>query len=201
MSNVRRWLAATIAAVMVAGAVPAAAQFSDGYVFLKAVQDKDATKAREILNKPGTTVVNIRDTKTGETPLIIATKRSDLAWMGFMLQNDANPNLRDNDGNTALTWAAISGFDEGIRVLLLVKARPDVPNNMGETPLIKAVQARDAEAVKQLLEAGANPDITDHAQGYSARQYADQDSRATAIAKLFKAVPVRAPVSQQGPSQ
>jgi ankyrin repeat protein len=170
-------------------------------VFLKAVQDKDATKAREILDKPGTTIVNIRDPKTGETPLIITTKRSDLPWMGFLLQNDANPNLRDNDGNTALAWAAIAGFDEGIRVLLLVKARPDVANNMGETPLIKAVQARDTEAVKQLLDAGANPDLTDHAQGYSARQYAEQDPRATAIAKLFKAVPPRAAVPQQGPSQ
>jgi ankyrin repeat protein len=190
-----------VAAAMVAVAAPSAAQFSEGYVFLKAVHDKDATKAREILDKPGTTIVNTRDPKTGETPLIIVTKRGDLPWMGFVLQHEANVNMRDNEGNTALVWAAMQGFDEGIRVLLIVNARVDLANNMGETPLIKAVQARDADGVKQLLDAGANPDIADHAQGYTARQYADQDPRATAIAKLIKAVPVRAPVQQQGPSQ
>jgi uncharacterized protein len=201
MSNVRSWFGIAVAAALLLPALPAAAQFSDAYVFMKAVQDKDANKALEILQKPGTTVVNIHDSNTGDTPLIITTKRSDLAWMGFLLQHDANVNLRDKDGNTALNWAAISGFDEGIRVLIQVGARVDLGNNMGETPLIKAVQARDSDAVKMLLEAGASPDVPDHAQGYSARQYADQDPRATAIAKQFKAVPVRAAKQVQGPSQ
>jgi hypothetical protein len=37
-----------------------------------------------------------------------------------------------------------------------------------------------------LLEAGANPDKTDHAAGYSARDYAQRDPRARDILKLIE---------------
>lgn len=183
-------------------ATPAAAQFSDSYVFLKAVTDKDVAKAREMVDKPGNTVINARDRDTGETGLIIATKRSDLPWMGFLLQAGANTNIRDNEGNAPLMYAAIAGFSEGVRVLLLFKPRVDITNNLGETPLIKAVQRRDTVVAQMLLEAGANPDLVDHAAGYSARQYAANDPRGGAIAKLLKDAPARQlSTQQQGPSQ
>lgn len=204
MSNFWRRIAVTsLAAMILAGAAtPAAAQFSETYVFLKAVTDKDVAKAREILEKPGTTVVNARDRDTGDTALIIATKRSDLAWMGFLLQHSADVNLSDNNGNTPILLASISGFSEGVRVLLIVKARVDIQNNLGETALIKAVQVRDLTTVQMLLEAGANPDMTDHAGGYSARQYAAQDPRGGAVARLLKDAPSRkVNPQQQGPSQ
>jgi hypothetical protein len=198
----RRPIAAlSLALMLLMAAVPAAAQFSDSYTFLKAVTDKDVAKAREIIDKPGTTVVNARERDTGETALIIVVKRSDLPWMGFLLQAGADPNLRDNDGNAPILLAAISGFSEGVRVLLIVKARVDTPNNLGETALIKAVQRRDVVTAQMLLDAGANPDIVDHASGYSARQYAAQDPRGGAIAKLLKDAPVRKmSPQQQGPS-
>ena len=34
-------------------ATPAAAQFNDGYNFLKAVKDRDGTEATKLLDKPG----------------------------------------------------------------------------------------------------------------------------------------------------
>lgn len=179
---------------------PAAAQFSDGFILIKAVRDKDIAKAREILDKPGQRVVNARDTSTGETPLLIASKRTDLPWMGYLLQAGADPNLRDNDGNLPLLYAAIAGSPEAVRVLLLFKARPDMTNGLGETALIKAVQVRNADVVKLLLAAGANPDIIDHAAGYSARQYAEQDPRAGQIAKLLKESTVKPQAPTQGPS-
>lgn len=197
------FMRAIVTAALVAfslSAMPTAAQFSDAYVLIKAVRDKDVAKAREILDKPGQRLVNARDTATGETPLIIASKRTDLPWMGYLLQAGADPNLRDNDGNSPLLYAAIAGSGEAVRVLLVFKARPDITNGLGETALIKAVQARNAEMVKQLLAAGANPDIVDHAAGYSARQYAEQDPRAGQIAKLFKETPVKAAAPTQGPS-
>ncbi|MGL4543534.1 MAG: ankyrin repeat domain-containing protein [Polymorphobacter sp.] len=196
------WRRAIVALMLAGLAAPAAAQFSDSYVFLKAVTDKDSTKARELLDKPGTTVVNTRDRTTGETALILVTKRGDLPWMGFLLQAGADVNLRDNAGNSPILLASISGFTEGVRVLLIVKAKVDQQNNLGETALIKAVQVRDVAIATMLLEAGANPDLADHASGYSARQYAAQDPRGGAIAKLLKEAPSRkiAP-QQQGPSQ
>jgi len=49
------------------------------------------------------------------------------------------------------------------------------------------VQQRQVPIVRRLLAAGANPDKTDSAAGYSARDYAARDSRASDILKLIEA--------------
>ena len=180
-------------------AVPAAAQFSESYNFIKAVKDKDVQKAQDILSKPGNTIVNVREGDSGDTALHIVIRRRDVPWLGFLLQNSADPNVRDRAGNTPLLLASVSGFAEGVRILLLVKAQPDIRNNSGETPLIKAVQARDMGIAKQLLDAGADPDISDSAAGYSARDYALQDARGGPLARLLKDAPKHKKAAQQGP--
>lgn len=186
---------AVIASIATAG--PAAAQFSDSYNFLKAVREKDVPKAREILDKPGATVVNARDPASGDAPLHIVMRQHDLAWAGFLLQANADPNVRDRDGNTPLLLASMARFNEGVRLLIAIRAGIDIKNNAGETPLIKAVQANDIDDAKALLDAGANPDATDHAAGYSARDYATQ--RGGPIARLLTAAPKRAAAPVQGP--
>jgi len=186
-------------AAMMLIAQPAAAQFSDSYNFIKAVKDKDGAKAKELADKPGTTIINARDTDTGESGLHIVTKRSDAAWLGFLLQLGANPNVKDREGNTPLILATISRWGEGVRIFTTIKAQVDVQNRLGETALLKAVQNRDSFMVKELLEAGANPDISD-SSGTSPRTYAEADARGEAIAKLFADVPVKRPMRAQGPS-
>ena len=57
---------------------------------------------------------------------------------------------------------------------------------MGETPLIIAVQQRNLPIVRVLLGEGADPDRTDHAAGYSARDYATRDPRARDILKMIE---------------
>jgi ankyrin repeat protein len=192
---------AMLLAVMLAVnlASPAVAQFSESYNFLKAVRDKDGAKATEILDKPGNTVVNTRDTDTGETALHITTRRSDPAWTGFLLQKGASPNSRDREGNTPLMLATQARWAEGVGIFLLVKAQVDLQNRIGETALQKAVQNRDLQTAKQLIEAGANPDITD-SSGASARSLAESDPRSASIAKLMKDLPVRKARPAQGPS-
>jgi hypothetical protein len=39
-----------------------------------------------------------------------------------------------------------------------------------------------------LLEAGADPDKTDHASGYSARDYAKRDNRSSEMLRLIESV-------------
>jgi ankyrin repeat protein len=192
-----RMLAMALAVFL--AAAPATAQFSDSYNFLKAVKDKDGAKATEILDKPGNTVVNTRDSDTGETGLHITTRRSDAQWTGFLLQKGASPNSRDREGNTPLMLATQARWAEGVGIFLLVKAQVDLQNRIGETALQKAVQNRDLVIAKQLIDAGANPDITD-SSGASARALAEADPRAASIAKLMKDVPVRKPRPAQGPS-
>ena len=178
-------------------AAPAAAQFSDSYNLIKAVRDKDAAKAREILDKPGSTVVNARDPATGEAPIHIVVKQHDMAWLGFLLQASADANARDRDGNTPLLLAATGRWTEGVELLIAIHADVDRRNNAGETALIKATQAGDTADARVLLDAGANADLADNLGGHSAREYAAQ--RGGPIAKLLADAPKTAKAPMQGP--
>ncbi len=195
--SMKRQLMAAVMALALAS--PAAAQFSDSYNFLKAVRDRDVNKAIEFADKPGTTIVNVRDSDNGEGAIHIVTKRGDLGWLGLLYQKGANLNLKDRDGNTPLILASISRWGDGISTLLRLKAQVNAQNRLGETALLKAVQARALDIAKLLIEAGANPDIADNS-GISARMAAENDPRAASIAKLIKDVPVKAPSKMQGPS-
>ncbi len=186
---------AVVAAV--AAAVPVAAQFSDSYNLIKAVRDKDVLKAREILDKPGSTVVNARDPATGEAPIHIVVKSHDIGWLGFLLQASADANLRDRDGNTPLLLAAAGRWTEGLQLLIAIHATVDQRNNAGETALIKAVEANDLGDARLLLDAGANPDIADSAAGRSARDYAAQ--RGGPLGRLLAEAPKKDKAPVQGP--
>ncbi|MFN3592862.1 MAG: ankyrin repeat domain-containing protein [Thermaurantiacus sp.] len=184
---------AAVAALLLLGApsalllpaAPAAAQFTDGFNFLRAVRDRDVLKARSFLDKPGSVVVNSRDADSGDTALHIVVRHRDTPWMGFLLQNGADPNIRDRAGETPLMLAARTGFADGVRVMLAVKADVDAPNSRGETPLMIAVFNRDANVARLLLEAGANADRPDNATGLTAREHAARDPRAGAVGRLL----------------
>lgn len=185
---------------LASAAVPAAAQFqSEGYKFLQAVRDSKNDEVISTLNKPGATIVNTRDVTTGEGALHIVIKRGDSAYLVFLLQKGADPNLRDGKGNTPMLLAASGGETGLIHILSLVKANPNLGNSSGETPLILAVQRRDMAMVRELLADGADPDQTDNIAGKSARDYATQDPRNTTIAKLLAETPKKERRAVSGP--
>lgn len=181
----RFWMAAMACALLFPAA--AQAQFSDSYNFLKAVRERDGDKATQLLNEPGSTIVNTKDISSGETALHIVTARRDLTWMGFLLQRGANPNARDKNGVTPLMVATNLRFLDGVETLLAKKAQVDAPNNSGETALIRAVQLRDLALVRLLLKNGANPDRQDTIAGQSARDYAGGDFRNPQILEAITA--------------
>ncbi|MBV8971615.1 MAG: ankyrin repeat domain-containing protein [Sphingomonadaceae bacterium] len=191
-----RTLALVVPAVLAAQS-PAAAQFSDSYNLIKAVHDKDVAKAREILDKPGSTAVNAREASTGDAPIHIVVKDKDLGWLGFLVQASADINARDRDGNTPLMLAAAGRWTEGTQLLIAIRADVNRRNNGGETALIKAVQVGDPVGAKLLLDAGANPDQTDSLAGHSARDYAQQ--KGGAIARLLADAPAKPKAPVQGP--
>lgn len=181
-------------------ATPAAAQFSDSYNFLKAVRDRDVLKAKSFLDKPGSTLVNARDLDSGDTALHITMRRKDLPWVGFLLQNGADPNARDKEGATPMMIAAGAGFSDGVRVMIAGKGQVDAANSRGETALMRAVHSRDSASARLLLEAGADPDRTDNQAGLSARDYAARDQRNTPVGKLLADAPRQEAKRQTGPS-
>jgi uncharacterized protein len=166
---------------------PAAqAQFSDSYNFLKAVKDRKGDEAEKFLGETGSVIINTRDSTTGAGALHIVIQRRDSQWLGYLLQKGANPDLADKNGTTPLMLATQLGFVDGIDWLMQFKAKVDASNRSGETALILAVQLRNPDAVRALLKAGANPDKADIRSGYSARDYAKQDGRASAILAIIE---------------
>ncbi len=166
---------------------PAAhAQYSDGYNFLKAVKEREGDEAQKYINEPGSVIINTRDDSTGETALHIVIARRDSNWLGFLLGKGANPNIADKKGTTPLMLATQLGFVEAADLLLKLKAQVDATNRSGETALIQAVQLRNAEMVRLLMKAGANPDKQDSIAGMSARDYATQDRRGSALLSIIE---------------
>lgn len=162
-----------VAAAMLAMlASPLAAQFqSDGYKFIKAVRDREGDVATQMLDEPGSTIVNAREVTTGETALHAVVQRRDITWVRFLLQRGANPNLADKNGVYPIQIAAQLGFIEGVERLIKGGAEVDVYDVTGETPLISAVHRRDLKMIELLVEKGANPDRADNS-GRTARDYA-----------------------------
>jgi ankyrin repeat protein len=167
-------------------ASPAQAQYSDQYLFLKAVKEKDGDKIVELLSTPGSTLVNSRDLTSGESGLHIAVARRDLLWVRFLLQQKANPNIKDNRDVTPLVLAAQLGFADAVEVLVGAGAQVDIPNGTGETPLIAAVHKRDITIMRLLLRAGADPDRADNS-GRTARDYAKLDGPNSQLLAEIKA--------------
>jgi ankyrin repeat protein len=173
-------------ALLALTSAPALAQYygSDGDQFVEAVAKRDGNKATELLqNHP--TIIDTKNEK-GDTPLLVVLRDEDSDWTGFLLNKGADVNAHGANGDTPLIAAAKAGFDDAAVWLLGMKADVDETNRSGETALIIAVQRGNARIVKLLLDHGANPDRTDAVAGYSARDYANRNSRAREIQKLIE---------------
>ena len=189
------------AAIFLSIAMPIAAQsYSDSFTFLKAVRERDGAKVQSLIAAPGSVVINSRGRGDGEAALHYLVRERDLVWLNYLLARGARPDIQNNQGNTPLTLASQLGWVDGAQLLLARRASVDLPNSRGETALILAVQRRDLAMVRLLVEKGANPKRTDSVAGYSAIDYARQDTRSAAILKLLESP--RAPARQvYGPTR
>jgi ankyrin repeat protein len=188
------------ASLLLLTASPAIAQQqSESYKFLQAVREAKGNEVIAMLDKPGSQIVNTRDVNSGEGAIHIVIKRGDQPYLLYLLQKGADANLRDHAGNTPLMLAVEAGQVGMIPLLVAAKANPNLGNGGGETPLIRAVQRRDIAAVRALLAVDADPDQTDNVAGMSARGYAAQDTRNTAIAKIIGDTPKKTRKAVSGP--
>ncbi len=175
--------AALVAAALIA--TPVAAQFSDSYSFLQAVEKRDGDEATKLIDKNDSSLVNTRNPDTGETALMIVAKRRDTTWLRFLLAKDADPSIADRQGMTPLMHASMLGFTDGAAELIDHGAPVDQTNRRGETALILAVQANNPAVVRLLVRSGANPDKADHIAGLSARDYAKRNDRSGRLSALL----------------
>ncbi len=127
--------------------------------------------------------VNARN-HAGETILMSACMFDQATAASIALLNNADINLTDNEGNTALHIAAQFGSPRCVERLLLEKPA-ELRNNSGFTPLISAcafpiINQRDTHdefgssrsaCIIKLLQAGSNVNATDNS-GMTALHYA-----------------------------
>ena len=135
----------------------------------------DATLAQCLIDSGAN--LNIKDNE-GDTPLICAVIASrndetdvvtDLDVVRALLAKGADPDIQNEDGETALHLAASCAHDAKLAQFLIdFGADPNIKNDDGDTPLICAVIASrndetdvmtDLDVVRDLLDKGADPNI------------------------------------------
>jgi ankyrin repeat protein len=111
-------------------------------------------KAFEALASNDPKVGNLKG-RGGITPLMQAVLYGDAESVRFLLDNGADPNIRNNVGATALMWAV--GDHEKTRLLIDHGADVNARSDEGRTPLLIAAGRLGSSAtVKLLLDRGAN---------------------------------------------
>lgn len=155
--------------------------------------DVDKPFSKELANgmKNHADFINTPDA-TGRTPLMWAVYVHDndpaAAWREdekrtwyvktLMSTPGINLNAKDNDGFTALHWAAWSGMPQST-ILLVAQGGMDLDaqENSGYTPLMLAALRGNAAAVHLLLELGADPTLK-NAEGQTALDIATEKGNA-----------------------
>jgi ankyrin repeat protein len=95
---------------------------------------------------------------SGETPLMDAARRGNLASMRALLSNKANLNAREsNGGQNALMWALSQRHAAVVDELVKGGADIHAGSKSGFTPLMFAAQQDDVDSARILLRAGAKP--------------------------------------------
>ena len=102
------------------------------------------------------------------------------------LDAGADPNARNEDGDTPLHIAAWNGQTEAIAALLDAGADPNARNEDGDTPLHIAAWNGQTEAIAALLDAGADPNARNE-DGDTPLHIAAWNGQTEAIAALIDA--------------
>lgn len=99
--------------------------------------------------------------------LLEAAEAGNSAAALALVDARADVNAHQDDGTTALHWAAYHDDLLLLRRLLKAGARANVANEYGSTPLAEAAERADPEAIRLLLEGGADVESA-NAQGQTA---------------------------------
>ena len=100
--------------------------------------------------------------KMNESPLIVACQRGNADAEHVLLNNGADPNVADAEGNTWLHHAAVAGncSKQVLQAVIDYGADVNTTNKINISPLIYACGMGNADVIKVLLKTGADTKIT-----------------------------------------
>jgi ankyrin repeat protein len=124
----------------------------DGSSVLHLVVEKGNLGMLRILIDGGVNV-NMRDSTTGRTPLQIASLLANCSMANMLLDHGADPDLLDDNLDTAFLIAAREGKEDILRILAARGADVNIKTSQGNSALNEAAGRLQSEAVvKTLLE-------------------------------------------------
>lgn len=142
----------------------------DGFSVCETYRDADAArmKIRQLVAEGAD--INTQCRGSGDTPLMSAIEHRDIEFAGWILEENADPNVQDQLGDTVLMKVVNHGQvsheeEEFFDSLLRTKVNLDLRNNAGLTVLGRAMVFRKEIFVKRLLDAGADPNVPDKDDG------------------------------------
>lgn len=160
-----------------------------GYTALGRAQKENHNVIADMLMRKGA-VLTKGDAFSNENPLIAAAHEVDIAAMqNYLNQDNANIDVQDEDGRTALFIVTDKGKVEAVRFLLEQGANPDIKNRDGNNALLKAVvlpiDKNAIEIIQLLLDNDADITVQDKYDRSPCERATHKDIKA-AIAKVCR---------------
>jgi len=133
--------------------------------------------------------------QANDTDLLEAAAGGNAGMVTTLLQLNANPNVADSLGYTAIMYAAQLGFVDVIGVLADAGADVNVVSSEGWTALLLSALEGQAAAATELLARGADPALT-FTGGFTALMVAAARGHAEAVEALVQGgMPIDATLS------
>jgi ankyrin repeat protein len=124
-------------------------------------------------NKPSPAAGNTGTSLKGPAiDIYSAALEGDLASVTAALKNGQKANTADQEGRSALSYAAYNGHTEIMKLLIENGAEVNLTDNAGRTALMMASSGPYPGAVTLLLDKYANPNLTDRVDHFTALMYA-----------------------------
>lgn len=122
------------------------------------------------------------------TPLHYGAKRGNLNVVAYLVQKNADKEMRNGTGQTALLAAAQNGQSEVVDFLISSGADPNAEADHGVRPLHRAAAAGYEDVVRVLLKGRADPLAIDGFLMESAVHHAAREGHADVVRALMGSV-------------
>jgi len=163
----------------------------EGSKLIEAIMYQEFDKAKELV-KNGVDV-NYQDESSGSTALILACQYGFVDMATFLIDNNAELDLQEDNGKTALMVSA-GASEELFNLLLSKEANPNIKTNDGTTALTQAcigilMEKVSLEVVQTLINKGANVDeapTSGRAEGYTCLMTAARNDQPELVKILIK---------------